>query len=85
MKTKEELNALKEEVETVSKKLHELTDDELDNVTGGFGGICTERGCTSVSENTCYYPTPCSKLCISPRGDCTCSNGVLGVFPKPHF
>ena len=62
-----------------------VSDDELDNVTGGFGGICTERGCTSVSENTCYYPTPCSKLCISPRGDCTCSNGVLGVFPKPHF
>ena len=28
MKTKEELNALKEEVETVSRKLHELTDAE---------------------------------------------------------
>ena len=35
MKTKEELNTLKEEVETVSKKLHELTDDELAQVTGG--------------------------------------------------
>ena len=35
MKTQEELNALKEEVETVSKKLHELTDDELAQVTGG--------------------------------------------------
>ena len=29
MKTKEELNALKEEVETVSRKLHELTEDDL--------------------------------------------------------
>ena len=29
MKTKEELNALKEEVETVSKKLAELNEDEL--------------------------------------------------------
>ena len=66
-------------------KKNVLSDDEMDNVTGGFGGICTERGCASVSMNTCYYPTPCSKLCISPRGDCTCSNGVLGVFPKPHF
>ena len=39
-KTKEELNALKEEVETMSKKLHELTDEELEQVTGGqqFGG-----------------------------------------------
>ena len=35
MKTKEELNAPKEEVETVSKKLHELTEDELEQVTGG--------------------------------------------------
>ena len=29
MKTKEELNALKEEVETLNEKLHELTDEEL--------------------------------------------------------
>ena len=35
MKTKEELNALKEEVETLSKKLHELTEDELAQVSGG--------------------------------------------------
>ena len=35
MKTKEELNALKEEVETVSKKLHELTNDDLEKVAGG--------------------------------------------------
>ena len=35
MKTQEELNALKEEVETVSKKLHELTEEELEQVTGG--------------------------------------------------
>ncbi len=35
MKTKEELNALKEEVETVSRKLHELTEEELELVSGG--------------------------------------------------
>ena len=35
MKTKEELNALKEEVETLSKKLHELTEEELAQVSGG--------------------------------------------------
>ena len=35
MKTKEELNALKEEVETLSRKLHELTEEELEQVTGG--------------------------------------------------
>ena len=36
MKTKEELNALKEEVETVSRKLAELTEEELEQVSGGL-------------------------------------------------
>ena len=35
MKTPEELKELKEEVEALSKKLHELTDDELEQVSGG--------------------------------------------------
>ena len=35
-KTKEELNKLKEEVEAVNEKLHELTDEELEQVTGGI-------------------------------------------------
>ena len=35
MKTKEELNALKEEAEALNKKLSELTEDELAQVTGG--------------------------------------------------
>ena len=30
MKTKKELNALKEEVETLNRKLAELTDEELE-------------------------------------------------------
>lgn len=34
-KTKEELDALKEEVEAVNKKLQELTDEELEQVNGG--------------------------------------------------
>ncbi|MBQ0090249.1 MAG: bacteriocin [Prevotellaceae bacterium] len=34
-KTKEELNALKEEVESVTRKIHELTDEELEQVSGG--------------------------------------------------
>ena len=36
MKTKEELNALKEEVETVGRKLRALSDEELEQVAGGF-------------------------------------------------
>ena len=38
MKSKEELNALKEEVETLNKKLAELTEEELAQIIGGFGG-----------------------------------------------
>ena len=35
MKTKEELTALKEEIESVNKKLAELSEGELQSVTGG--------------------------------------------------
>ena len=49
MKTKEELNALKEEVETVSKKLHELTEEELEQVIGGVAHLGTN---TDVDRST---------------------------------
>ena len=39
MKSKEELNALKEEVETVNEKLQKLTPEELEQVNGGKGNI----------------------------------------------
>ena len=39
MKSKEELNALKEEVKTLNKKLAELTEEELAQVTGGWDVI----------------------------------------------
>ena len=35
MKSTEELNALKEEIEVLNKKLAELTEDELMQVSGG--------------------------------------------------
>ena len=36
MKSKEELNALKEEVEALNVKLSTLSEEELEQVTGGF-------------------------------------------------
>ena len=43
MKTKEELNALKNEVETLNKKLAELSENELAQVVGGdIGNIIRE-------------------------------------------
>ena len=38
-KTKEELVAIKEEVETVNEKLQKLTPEELEQVNGGKGNI----------------------------------------------
>ena len=35
MKTNEELNAIKEKVKSVNKKLAELTEEELEQVAGG--------------------------------------------------
>ncbi len=36
MKTKEELNALREEIDTLNKKLAELDEEELAQVVGGM-------------------------------------------------
>ena len=36
MKTKKELNEIKEEINALNKKLYELTDEELNQVTGGL-------------------------------------------------
>ena len=38
-KTQEEPNALKEEVENVNRKLHELSEEELEQVNGGFENL----------------------------------------------
>ena len=49
MKTGEELNALKEEVENLNKKLHELSEEELRQVTGGYGNIPISGGMVSAT------------------------------------
>ena len=53
MKTKEELNETKEEVETLNEKLHELTDEELAQVSGGDEDLPLEkyRGSNSPNPN----------------------------------
>ena len=72
MKTKEELNALKEEVETVKKKFTELTDDELEKVIGGSGDpvviacfICAYP--CRIDPNTCKYSKDFPDRCIASR------------------
>ena len=59
MKTKEELNALKEEVETLTRKLAELTEEELKAVAGGGFSPCSNcphsRHCDSTPEECWRY------------------------------
>ena len=59
MKTKEELNALKEEVEALNKKLAELTEEELKAVSGGGFSPCSNcphsRHCDSTPEDCGRY------------------------------
>ena len=43
MKTQEEMNALKEEVESLNKKLAELSDEEMKQIEGGIT-ILIRRG-----------------------------------------
>ena len=49
MKTKEELNALKNEVEVLNQKLSTLTEEELEQVSGGVAHLDTN---TDVDRST---------------------------------
>lgn len=53
MKTKEELNALKEEINSINQKLHELTEDELKQVIGGIGFIGNNQSPFRIPEGPC--------------------------------
>ena len=52
MKSIEELNTLREEVKTLNKKLAELTDEELEQVTGGVI-ICVNDDCANCANTNC--------------------------------
>ena len=63
MKTQEELNELKEEVETLNKKLAELTDEEMEVLSGGASLPCGQsqimmfrRKCAHSALGKCIRP-----------------------------
>ena len=72
MKTPEELNVLKEEIETLNKKLAELTKEELAQVAGGEGAVtmcwCPECGgllkqlTDFIDPYPVYMCTVCQKI-----------------------
>ena len=61
MKSKEELNTLKEEVETLNQKLAELTEEELAQVSGGDGSEYKPRGryMANVNDTPTVSPGDC--------------------------
>lgn len=52
MKTKDELNALRNEVDALNKKLAELNEDELKAITGGAGILIPEGATLEVNGDT---------------------------------
>ena len=55
MKTTEELNALKEEVESLNKKLAELTEEEVEQVSGGYYvQVCSGSSSCAVYHHCAY-------------------------------
>ena len=54
MKSNEELNALKEEVETQNKQRRELTEEKLEQVSGGAFNNCLTDQYTGSGDYT--YP-----------------------------
>ena len=73
MRTKEELDALKEKTETMNNTLAELTDDELETVLGGLignGGMemsnCMDaQSAVVITAKTAGILTQISGFCIS--------------------
>lgn len=76
MKTAEELNALREEVETLNKKLAELTEDELKAVVGGHSTPMEILPCNISDTCTIDDPTKC---------DNHVDNNPFAFFPCPKL
>ena len=69
MKTKEELNAMKAEAETLGAKLAELTEDELAEVSGGVNGdgndgMCLLSLCPYANKLECPMYQSLPQYCV---------------------
>ena len=51
MKSEEKINAFKDGVEPLDKKLSDLTEEEMDQVAGGFGGSATLDVAREVTQS----------------------------------
>ena len=76
MKTKEELNALKEEVEALNNKLNELTEEELEQVCGGFMPIILRNADIPAKNGGFNQPSELAEILI---------NGLMSDKSHPGF
>ena len=79
MKTQNELNALKKEFEELNAKLAELTDEEMEQVSGGlppFLGECP-NGFSELKASVCVY---CEYFYLDMKGYPCCKKGIPGDF-----
>lgn len=81
-KTKEELEQLKKEYEEISKKLKELTDEELAVITGGTGIYVDPERTSCLWGKPNWYnpidneaPQNCGNCIYYHAGICTASKG----------
>ena len=85
-KTQEELKELKTEYETLNNKLKELTEEELNMVTGGILGIpsvsADNTNCIQPSSTSYGYaaidnskPQSCGNCHYYNHGKCWCGRG----------
>ena len=79
MKTKEELNALKKEVESLNKKLAELTEEEMKQVMCGVYYDQPKSAyddCHVNPEDSCYRGT-CGSCSSNIGGKCMFQKGTV--------
>ena len=78
MKTQEELNALRNEVETLNKKLAELNEEEMKQVAGGENKRTCPKGRTEIAY--CEDCIQCEYKDNQPLG-----NRVVKYFCLPGY
>ena len=78
-KTKEELNELKKEVESINEKFSELTPEELEQVNGGAKPLYIVDGVIMTSGIDCLNPNKIESIDVLKDASATAIFGARGA------
>ena len=78
-KTKEELNELKKEAESINEKLSELTPEELEQVNGGAKPLYIVDGVIMTSGIDCLNPNKIESIDVLKDASATAIFGARGA------